>query len=153
MRTSNCLHFVGLCALRDKGPRHKDVHAQWQINFSFKFQKFFTKSCAFLEFGLVASAKPLLCRGEHRKFGIEGDRRVLCTFMGLFNNRLFSLLSTNKQAKKIAELGVGKTFFNRTVWTRSRRGVTKMRLERTLKFNPISRFVGLWHQYLLIIGL
>ena len=73
LRASNCLHFVGLCALRDKGPRHKDVHAQWQINFSFKFQKFFTKSCAFLEFGLVASAKPLLCRGEHRKFGIEGE--------------------------------------------------------------------------------
>ena len=73
--------------------------------------------------------------------------------MVLFNNKLFSLLSTNKQAKKIAQLGVGKTFFNRTVWTWSRRGATNMRLERTLEFNPISRFVGLWHQYLLIIGL
>jgi len=56
--------------------------------------------------------------------------------------KLFSLLSTGKQAKKIAELVVGKTFFNRTVWTRSWRGGTNMRLERmfTLEFNPTSRF-------------
>ena len=67
---------------------------------------------------------------------------------------IFFLLSTDKQAKKIAELGVGKTFCNRTVWTRSRRGDTNVRLERifTLEFNPTSRFIGLWCQYLLIIG-
>lgn len=144
---------MGLCALRDKGPRHKDVHAQWQINFSFKFQKFFTKSCAFLEFGLVASAKPFLCGGDHRKFAFKGETGESFHIHGAVK-KLFFLLSTDKQAKKIAELRVGKTFFNRTVWTRSRRGGTNMRLERifTLEFNATSHFVGLWHQYLLVIG-